>query len=643
MLRGLLILVPLFFSSAVYGGVIKNIDFLYSSEPFAGAQREFLEIDISKSGDCRVVPLNREGKTIEVELENCSLLKPYRIGRRGNFIKSVRIIPTDGSSKLTVVLNKKGKLKFLRRKDKFILKIVESFITPKIEITRLVNGELMIISIPNLKGTNFKKEGNKLIIDLPNLKLKPTRKVVNSLSVSSLKTVLKGGSSSIIVYLKPSVAAVEVSPEGGRIFIKFRLKPQKSSNLTSIRGEGPKVSLHFTNADVRAVVRAIADIAKINVVFDPEVSGRVSVDFKNPVYWKDALRAVLEPLMLTYIETPEYYRILPKSKIVKQEKVEPLKNYLIKLKYVDAKDVEKNIKKLIKRGSVSVSSQTNSLLLQVTESEFKEIESFIKNIDKPRKQVLVKAKIIQISSKAEKDLGFSWYISGFNFMGKRPSPYITGSYGFNTSTYSPLISPDSIGDYSKIPVSDSTLALGILNKSQNLRVELALKALEIDGNAQTMSTPKVLALDNEEATIEQGVEIPYRESTVGAGGATSYNINFKKASLILKVKPHVIGSDKVLLDLEVRKDSPNYEYVAVTGGGEPAINTRNVKSKVLLGNGDTVVIGGIYEKEKQKSSSGVPGLSRIPLLGWLFKNSQTVVSKSEMLIFITPVILNSER
>ncbi|SMO64743.1 type IV pilus assembly protein PilQ [Balnearium lithotrophicum] len=643
MLRGLLILVLLFFSSAVYGGVIKNIDFLYSSEPFGGAQREFLEIDISKSGNCRVVPLSREGKTIEVDLENCSLLKPYRIGRRGNFIKSVRIIPTDGSSKLTVVLNKKGKLKFLRRKGKFILKIVESFITPKIEITRLVNGELMIISVPNLKGTNFKKEGNKLIIDLPNLKLKPTKKVVNSLSVSSLKTVLKGGSSSITVYLKPSVAAVEVSPEGGRISIKFRLKPQKSSNLTSIRGEGPKVSLHFTNADVRAVVRAIADIAKINVVFDPEVSGRVSVDFKNPVYWKDALKAVLEPLMLTYIETPEYYRILPKSKIVKQEKVEPLKNYMIKLKYVDAKNVEKNIKKLIKRGSISVNSQTNSLLLQVTESEFKEIESFIKNIDKPRKQVLVKAKIIQISSKAEKDLGFSWYISGFNFMGKRPSPYITGSYGFNTNTYSPIISPDSIGDYSKIPVSDSTLALGILNKSQNLRVELALKALEIDGNAQTISTPKVLALDNEEATIEQGVEIPYRESTVGAGGATSYNINFKKASLILKVKPHVIGSDKVLLDLEVRKDSPNYEYVAVTGGGEPAINTRNVKSKVLLGNGDTVVIGGIYEKEKQKSSSGVPGLSRVPLLGWLFKNSQTVVSKSEMLIFITPVIINSER
>ena len=643
MLRSLLILVPLFFSSAVYGGVIKNIDFLYSSEPFAGAQREFLEIDISKSGNCRVVPLNREGKTIEVELENCSLLKPYSLGRRGNFIKSVRIIPTDGSSKLTVILNKKGKLKFLKRKNKFILKIVESFITPKIEITRLVNGELMIISVPNLKGTNFKKEGNKLIIDLPNLKLKPTKKVVNSLSVSSLKTVLKGGNSSIIVYLKPSVATVEVSPEGERIFIKFRSKPQKSSNLTSVISKGPKVSLHFTNADVRAVVRAIADIAKINVVFDPEVSGRVSVDFKNPVYWKDALKAVLEPLMLTYIETPEYYRILPKSKIVKQEKVEPLKNYMIKLKYVDAKDVEKNIKKLIKRGSISVSSQTNSLLLQVTESEFKEIESFIRNIDKPRKQVLVKAKIIQISSKAEKDLGFSWYISGFNFMGERPSPYITGSYGFNTSTYSPLISPGSIGDYSKIPVSDSTLALGILNKSQNLRVELALKALEIDGNAQTISTPKVLALDNEEATIEQGVEIPYRESTVGAGGATSYNINFKKASLILKVKPHVIGSDKVLLDLEVRKDSPNYEYVAVTGGGEPAINTRNVKSKVLLGNGDTVVIGGIYEKEKQKSSSGVPGLSRIPLLGWLFKNSQTIVSKSEMLIFITPVILNSER
>jgi type IV pilus assembly protein PilQ len=112
--------------------------------------------------------------------------------------------------------------------------------------------------------------------------------------------------------------------------------------------------------------------------------------------------------------------------------------------------------------------------------------------------------------------------------------------------------------------------------------------------------------------------------------------------LILKVKPHITGDNKILLDLELRKDSPNYDYVAITGSGEPAINTRNVKSKVLLGNGDTVVIGGIFEKEKHKSVSGVPGLSRIPLLGWLFRNSQINSSKQEMIVLITPVIVNAE-
>jgi type IV pilus assembly protein PilQ len=191
-------------------------------------------------------------------------------------------------------------------------------------------------------------------------------------------------------------------------------------------------------------------------------------------------------------------------------------------------------------------------------------------------------------------------------------------------------------------VSDSTLALGILNKSQTLRVELALKALEIDGDAQVISSPKALTLDNQEASIEQGIEVPYKEATVAAGGTTTYKVSFKKASLILKVKPHVTKNNDILLDIEVRKDSPNFDYVAITGNGEPAINTRNVKSRVMIRAGDTVVIGGIYEKEKSKSQSGVPILSRIPLLGWLFKNEQVQVSKNKLLIFITPVLVNSQ-
>jgi len=255
---------------------------------------------------------------------------------------------------------------------------------------------------------------------------------------------------------------------------------------------------------------------------------------------------------------------------------------------------------------------------------------------------MIKAKIVQIQSDVEKQLGFSWYISGFSHLGTPPATGLAGSYGFNTSSYTPLISPDlltSSTKFANVPVGDSTLALGILNPSQTLRIELALKALEIDGGVQILSSPKVMTLNNQEASIEQGIEIPYRESTIGAGGTTTYNIEFKKASLILKVKPHITGDNNIVMDIEVRKDSPNYNYIAITGNNEPAIDTRNVKSVVRIKNGDTVVIGGIYEKEKIKNTSGVPILDRIPLLGWLFKNTDVQVKNTKLLIFITPQII----
>ena len=635
------IMLPLIVST-VKAGTITNIDFLYFSEPIGNVQRNVLQLDIKKRGKCRILPIKSSGNRLEVVLDNCTISEPYILGRRGNFVKKVKLVPLGHSSKLIIYLSKKGVIKIVQYKNKISMKVEENeFVVPKINVERTVSGEVITVVVPKSHTLSFERKRRKLILKFDKVMLKPMYRRLNTDSVTYLRVLPGRNRSLMIFYLKPTVEALGVFPEKNKVVLRFKLVKVAKKTGNRLEQSGPKVALHFTNADVRSVVKAIANVAGINVVFDPEVSGKVNVDFKKPVYWKDALKAVLEPLMLTYIETPEYYRILPKSKIIKQEKVEPLKNFLVKLNYVNAKKVADNIKKLIKRGTVSVNTETNSLLLQVTQSDFKEIQKFLKSIDKPRKEVLVKAKIIQINSKAEKDLGFSWYISGFNFMGSKPASYLTGSYGFNTGSYTPLISPDSLANYSKIPVMDSTLALGILNKSQNLRVELALKALEIDGDAQVISSPKVLTLDNEEATIEQGIEIPYRESTVGAGGATSYNINFKKASLILKVKPHITDDGKILLDLEVRKDSPNYEYVAITGSGEPAINTRNVKSKVLLNDGDTVVIGGIYEKEKQKSTSAVPGLSRIPLLGWLFRNSKTTVSKSEMLVFITPVILNS--
>ncbi len=649
MLRKGLPLFILLLSVSSYAGQLQSVDFLYSSEPFGGIERDFLEVTLVKSGDCTVFPEKKERKDIVIDLKNCKLNRAYNIGRRGEFVKSAKLFPAGNNSRLEILLNKPGVLKIFQRNGKVVLRVLEGgFVKPEINSLKTLTGEELVVEFPVPVNVSFEKVGNRLILSIPGIKLEPGSREIGATCVKSaiFSNSSKGG---IIEFpLSPEVAAVEVLPKEKQVFIKLTTRTKsenrKVAAVSRVRAmEGPKVALHFTNADVKSVVRAITTVANVNVIFDPEVRGKVNVNFEKPVPWKKALKAVLEPLSLTYIETPDYIRILPKTKIVKEEKLEPLKSYIVPVNYVSASDLVQDITKLLgntQREKIAVNEQTNSLLLKVTSAHYREIMNLIKKIDKPRKQVLVKAKIVQLSTKAEKDLGFTWYISGYNRWGNSAA-YTTGSYGFNTSSYTPLISPDAISDYSKIPVMDSTLALGILNRSQTLRVELALKALEVDGEAQVISSPKILTLDNKEASIEQGIEIPYRESTVGAGGATSYSISFKKASLILKVKPHVTSDNNILLDLELRKDSPNYDYVAITGNGEPAINTRNVKSRVLIHNGDTIVIGGIYEKEKTKSVSEVPGLSRIPLLGWLFRNSQTIVSRKQMIVFITPVVVET--
>lgn len=645
MFKRALILALILFSTS-YSGQLRSVDFLYSSEPAGGINRDFLEINIFKSKDCSVIPEKKSGKRIVIDLNNCEVNRPYFVGKRGNFVKGAKIIPEGKNSKLIVELKKPGILKMTSGKKQVRLKIYETgFIKPEVNTVRTVGGEEIVFDFPYPVKPSFEKVGSRLILKVPKVRFEPGKQTLSSPYIKSLIFTNSPDGGIITVSLSPEIAAVEVLSKENQVFVKLMVPKKKKPKLAQIESKGPKIALHFTNADVKSVVRAIASVANVNVVFDPEVKGKVNVDFKKPVPWKEALKAVLEPLTLTYIETRDYISVLPKTKIVKEEKLEPLGNYVIPVNYVNASELIKDIKQLLgstNREKIAVNKQTNSILLKVTPTHYREIIKLIRKIDKPRKQVLVKAKIVQLSSKAEKDLGFKWYISGYDRLGNSvSSTYTTGSYGFNINNYTPLISPDSYMNLSKIPVMDSTLALGILNRSQTLRVELALKALEVDGEAQVISSPKVLTLDNQEASIEQGVEIPYRESTVGAGGATSYSINFKKASLILKVKPHITSDNNILLDLELRKDSPNYDYVSITGSGEPAINTRNVKSRVLVHNGDTIVIGGIYEKERNKSVSAVPGLSRIPLLGWLFRNSQTTVSKKQMIVFITPIVLES--
>jgi len=310
-----------------------------------------------------------------------------------------------------------------------------------------------------------------------------------------------------------------------------------------------------------------------------------------------------------------------------------------KSEYVDEKGVIYTITLTTNKNALpetlTIDTRTNKIIYKGSPAGYERIVRLLKEIDKPRKRIRVKAKIVQVESTFEKDLGVSWGATGYNY----PSYYLEGSSGFNTKNLPGLVSSSSnLANVFNIPTVDSTLALGILNKSKTLRLSVALKALQLDGKAKIVSSPEILTLDNEQATITQGIEIPYIKTTSTSAGVTN-NVEFRQASLILSVKPHITPDGQVLLDLEVRKDSPNYTITQITGNPNPAIDTRSARAKVRVKNGDTIVIGGIYEKQINENLSGVPVLSQIPLLGWLFKSKTTSISTKKLLIFITPEII----
>jgi len=250
----------------------------------------------------------------------------------------------------------------------------------------------------------------------------------------------------------------------------------------------------------------------------------------------------------------------------------------------------------------------------------------IKEIDVPVKQVMIKAKIVMVDSDMLRKFGMSWFVEGYNNLGSGiRKTHITGSYGFKPFSFNPSLAAN--GD----------LAVGILNPTQTLRLELAIKALELEDKGKVISNPNVLVFDNQEAQIKQGIEIPYEEKTI-TEKSTEISYSFKEAILSLKVKPHITHNNHVIMDIEIKKEDPNYSS-SEKEGAPPSINTRSVKSKVKIASGNTIVIGGVYEEKRNSVKRAVPLVSRIPLLGWLFKYEETLIMNNELLIFITPEVV----
>lgn len=455
-----------------------------------------------------------------------------------------------------------------------------------------------------------------------------------------------------------------------------KIDPNKLTQGPGYSGE--KLSLNFQNIEVRALLQVIADFTNFNVVTSDTVTGTVTLRLKD-VPWDQALDIILQSKGLGVRKNGNVLWIAPKDELAAKEQVdleakkkvaelEPLRTQSFQLNYTKAEEVAKGLvgqtlssgggggsattsRILSPRGSVIFETRTNQLFVSDIPSKLEEITQMIAKIDIPVRQVLIEARIVEADDTFGRTLGVrlggtdlrgirngvpGYNVGGNNYLtigGNYSNVGVqTGQTPITSTSYLPdsqfVNLPANVTDFN---ASAASFALSLFGAASNRFLNLELSALEAEGKGNIVSSPRVITADQTKARIEQGEEIPYQVAS--SSGATS--VQFKKASLRLEVTPQITPEGNVILDLEVNKDSRG----ALTNAG-PAINTKQVKTQVLVENGGTVVIGGIFTQTDSTQLNKVPLLGDIPIVGLLFQNRVRTSNKTELLIFITPKIVN---
>jgi type IV pilus assembly protein PilQ len=446
---------------------------------------------------------------------------------------------------------------------------------------------------------------------------------------------------------------------------------------------GERLTLNFQDIETRAVLQLLADASGQNIVVSDSVSGNVTLRLQN-VPWDQALDIVLRTKGLDKRRQDNVIIVAPQAELAAREKAElaarkdvqelaPLRSEYLQVNYAKASDMAALVKTqtnslLSTRGSVAVDERTNTLLLQDTPDRLADVRRLVATLDIPVRQVLIEARIVIVSNDFERDLGArlgftNWQKNGQNGLvstagtaagtDSMTNTFITGQNAINTALNQnafnaatgapPVVVPNSTfgipaaaNRYNvNLPVTNpaGSFALGILGN--NFLVDLELSAAQAETQANIIASPRVITANQKEATIEQGVEIPYQQSA--SSGATT--IQFKKAELLLKVTPQITPDNRIILDLDIKDDAVGTVVVASGGVNVPSIDTREIATQVLVNDGQTVVLGGILSTTQREDDTKVPYLGDIPVLGHLFKNTTHKDDKDELMIFITPKIV----
>lgn len=499
---------------------------------------------------------------------------------------------------------------------------------------------------------DIQKSKNKLSIKFPNTYV--SNRLMESLDVrdfgspvTTIDTSRRGSMTKLVIRMRAGYEHFTYQVDNKFVVEVMPSTPAVLSKSKKDGYTGKRVSMHFQDIKVRAALQLLADTGKRNIVISDTVQGNITLRL-NRVPWGQALDIILKTRGLAKREYGKVIIVAPTKEIAAQEKQEllsqqdvqklaPLTQELLQINYARANDIasllkDKNNTVLSSRGNVSVDERTNMLWIQDTSERIAQVQHLISKLDRPIEQVLIETRIVIIDKDYERDLGVRFGVH-------RPN-HLSGSLeGANELAKNTPIENISITNRLNVDLPSAakkaaSIGIALARLSNGTLLDLELSALETEGGGQIISTPRVITANQQEALIESGEEIPYQEST--SSGATS--IAFKKAVLSLRVKPQITPDNKLVLDLTVNQDTVGSRVV----NNVPAIETKEIQTHVLVNNGETIVLGGIYKQTQAEMIERVPFLGKIPLVGALFKRTLNTDKRDELLIFVTPKIVRKK-
>jgi type IV pilus assembly protein PilQ len=529
----------------------------------------------------------------------------------------------------------------------------------------------VIVELTDAKvPADLRQEGGRVVVNfakttVPDTLLQRLDVVDFATPVNSVDVLRVGDTARLVVnatgdyeqlaYQSENVYTIEFRP-----VVKLPPELQDKKEYT-----GERLTLNFQDIETRAVLQLLADTSGQNMVISDSVGGNVTLRLQN-VPWDQALDIVMRTKGLDMRQDGNVMFIAPAAEIAAREKeilsarkevqeLAPLRTEYLQVNYAKAGDLATLIKSgannslLSERGSVAIDERTNTLLLQDTSERLADIRRLVSTLDIPVRQVMIEARIVIVNDDFSRELGVRFGATAALNRGGSDGRGVIGSPGYVTEDNEIPISaqpgfnmptgfllPNQEDRWLvNLPTGSTAGRLALTLLDSDYIVDLELSAAQAEGRGEIISSPRLITANQREATIEQGVEVPYQESS--SSGATT--TQFKKAVLSLKVTPQITPDNRVILDLTVSKDSVGQLVASATGGFVPSIDTREIVTQVLVNDGQTVVLGGILESERRESEQKVPLLGDVPVLGRLFKSTTKTDNKDELLIFVTPRIL----